>query len=66
MLSIAQPSIRLTELQWQIISGGMYGILAGVLFMFESRRSPMEIFLIIYLLVTVLTAFLILMILTAG
>ncbi len=66
ILSMAQPSIHLREIQWQLISGGLFGIIAGVLFIFQSRRSPMEIFLIIYLLLTVFTAFIVLMLITAG
>ncbi len=66
VLSMSQAAIRLTEMQWQVISAGVFGLLGAILFVIQSRRSPMELFLIIYLGLILLTAFIILMLVTNG
>jgi len=59
VLSLISPTLHMSQLQWQILSGGLFGIVSAALFLFASRRSPAEVFLVVYLLVTVLTGFLI-------
>jgi hypothetical protein len=63
---LANPSLHQTRLVMQIISAAVLGIISGIVFIFQSDRSPLETFAIIYIGLITFTAFLILMIVTAG
>jgi hypothetical protein len=66
LVYMTQPSLHLTEMRMQIISAAIFGIVSALLFIYQSRRSPMEIFLITYVILIAFTAMLILMIVLAG
>jgi hypothetical protein len=63
---LADPSLHVTRMEMQIISAAILGIISGIVFIFQSDRSPFEVFAIIYLGLTVLTSFLIMVIVTGG
>jgi hypothetical protein len=63
---IARPSLGLTDLQLQLISGGILAVLGGVLFAVPPSRARIEIFLVIFALLVGLTAFLILMLIVTA
>ncbi len=65
MLPIVTP-FQLPALQIQLISAGLYGLLGGILFIWDTRRSPMEIFLLIYLIVTAVVTFLLLLLIISS
>ncbi len=66
LIGFIDAAARFTEMQLQMISAGLYGLIGAALFLGETRRSPVEIFLVIYLLFTVLLSFFILMLVLAG
>ncbi len=66
VFSLAKPAIGLSEMRVQIISGVLYAIIGGVVFVMQSRRTPMETFGILYFLLEAFTAFIVFMVVARG